>query len=151
MRPPLLLPSALLAAGLMPAAVFAQSDREVAERAIEVSAAVCPGHSAERTGPTVRAVPVGALRVLARRDFVLCPDRRLEGDAAVVFYPQAGVFAWNPDNAASGKALVSIVDTLTRSEEFPVQTSVWNNAGKPLQQQVVPAFEPRPDARRSRW
>lgn len=147
MRPLLLLPLALLAT----ATAHAQSDREVAENAIAQAAELCSGHSAERTGPTVRAVPVGALRVLAQRGFVLCPDRRLDGEAAAVFYPTAGVFTWNPEQPASGAALVKVVDRLTRSEEFPVETSVWDAAGNTLTGQTVPAFEPRPDARRNRW
>jgi hypothetical protein len=34
---------------------FAQSDREVVESMVTRSANVCPGHSAERTMPTVKA------------------------------------------------------------------------------------------------
>ena len=139
--------SALLLAPLLCLSTLATaSDNEDYERAIARSADVCPGHSKERTVPGVRGVPVGAVRVLEQRDFVLCPDRRIEGDAAVVFYPQWGVFAWNPENGASAKALSTVVDRLTRSEDFPAQTSVWNAAGEALSQQVVPAFEPRPNA-----
>ncbi|WP_052772869.1 hypothetical protein [Luteimonas sp. FCS-9] len=131
-------------------AAHARSDREVAERAIAAAADVCPGHANERTSPTVRAVPVGALRVLAEHGAVLCPDRRLEG-AAVAFYPRYGVFTWNPDVPASAKALVQVVDTITRSEDFPDKTAVWNAAGTPLQGQVVPMFEPRPNAPLNRF
>ena len=144
MRPLFLLPLVLLAG-----AAQAQSDREVAERAIAASADLCPGHSAERTGPTVRAVPVGALRVLAQHGAVLCPDRRL--DAAVAFYPRYGVFTWNPESEASSRALVRAVDALTRSEEFPAEISVWDTDARPLREQVVPAFEPRPNAALNRW
>jgi len=49
----------------MPA--FAQSDREVVESMVTRSANVCPGHSADRTTPTVKATPVGALRVMLER------------------------------------------------------------------------------------
>ncbi|UNK43500.1 hypothetical protein MNO14_05310 [Luteimonas sp. S4-F44] len=140
MRPALVLPLLLAAT-----AVHAQSDREVAERAIAIAADVCPGHSNASTGPTVRAVPVGALRVLAERGAVLCPDRRLQ-DAAVAFYPRFGVFTWNPEVPASAQALVQVVDAVTRSGEFPAETAVWNAAGVPLQGQVVPMFEPRPNA-----
>ncbi|MET0327735.1 MAG: hypothetical protein ABW163_03080 [Luteimonas sp.] len=132
-------------------AVHAQSDREVAERAIESAAQVCPGHSNDRTGPTVRAVPVGALRVLAKHGVVLCPDRRLEGEAAVVFSPDYGVFRWNPDVPASSQALAQVVGTITRSEAFPSETAVWNAEGAPLRDQVVPMFEPRPNAPLNRW
>jgi len=129
----------------------AQSDREVAERAIEHAAQVCPGHSNEHTGPTVRAMPVGALRVLAKHGAVLCPDRRLEGDVAVVFSPDYGVFRWNPDVPASSQALPQVVGTITRSEEFPSETTVWNASGEPLREQVVPMFEPRPNAPLNRF
>jgi len=132
-------------------AVHAQSDREVAERAIETAAQVCPGHSNAATGPTVRAMPVGALRVLAKHGAVLCPDRRLEGDVAVVFSPDYGVFRWNPDVPASVQALPTVVGAITRSEAFPAETAVWNAEGEPLREQVVPMFEPRPNAPLNRF
>ena len=122
------------------------SDNEDYERSIARSAQACPGHSKERTVPGVRGVPVGAIRVLQQNDYILCPDRRIEGDAAVVFYPTYGVFAWNPDSPASVKAVSAVVDRLTRSEDFPAETMVWNAAGKPLSGQTVPVFEPKPNA-----
>ncbi|PBJ82288.1 hypothetical protein CMZ84_08840 [Lysobacteraceae bacterium NML93-0399] len=133
------------------ASAHAQSDREVAERAIETAARVCPGHADATTGPTVRAIPVGALRVLAQQGAVLCPDRRLEGDIAVVFSPDYGVFRWNPDVPSSSSALAQVLDTITRSEEFPVETAVWDAEGEPLREQVVPMFEPRPNAPLNRF
>ena len=61
-----------LSAAALPA--FAQSDRQVVEDMLLRSANVCPGHSTERTAPTVKAVPVGALRVMLDRSLVMCPD-----------------------------------------------------------------------------
>ena len=69
----------VLSVAAMPA--FAQSDREVVEDMVTRSANVCPGHSADRTTPTVKSVPVGALRVMLERGLVMCPDRRLDADA----------------------------------------------------------------------
>lgn len=65
-----------LSAAALPA--LAQSDRQVVEDMLTRSANVCPGHSTERTTPTVKAVPVGALRMMLERDLVRCPDRRLD-------------------------------------------------------------------------
>lgn len=64
-----------LSAAALPA--LAQSDRQVVEDMLTRSANVCPGHSTDRTAPTVKAVPVGALRVMLERGLVMCPDRRL--------------------------------------------------------------------------
>ncbi len=76
----------LLGLCLIPAAAFAQSDRQVAEDMVTRAANVCPGHSSERTTPTVKKVPVGALRVMLDRGLVMCPDRRLDAAAPAVFY-----------------------------------------------------------------
>lgn len=53
----------VLMAGVV-APVLAASDREVVEAMVLRSGDVCPGHSVERTTPTIKAVPVGALRVI---------------------------------------------------------------------------------------
>lgn len=143
MRHALLLILVLLAA---PSLASAQSDNEIYERSIEEAGYVCPGHSTERTRPAVRAVAVGALRVLQQRGYLMCPDRRLEAAAPIVWYPQYGVFAWNPENPASVKAVVAKIDELTRKEEFPTETTVWDADGKTLTGQTVPMFEPRPEA-----
>ncbi|WP_242108378.1 hypothetical protein [Luteimonas aquatica] len=139
------LAAALLIALAAPAVAYA-SDAEVYERSIEEAGYVCPGHSVERTTPGVRAVPVGALRVLQKRGYLMCPDRRLDAATPVVWYPRYGVFAWNPEHPASVKAVAAKIDELTRSESFPTETSVWDAKGKALSGQTVPAFEPRPEA-----
>lgn len=133
-----------LSAAALPA--FAQSDRQVVEDMVTRSANVCPGHSTERTTPTVKAVPVGALRVMLERGLVMCPDRRLDAEAPAVFYGRLGVFAWNPDVAASSGVIVKQIGTMTRSDEFPTETLVWDSKGAALKQQTVPMFEPRPGA-----
>ena len=128
----------------MPA--FAQSDREVVEDMVTRSANVCPGHSADRTTPTVKAVPVGALRVMLERGLVMCPDRRLDADAPAVFYGQVGVFAWNPEVKESVAVVVKKIDAMTRKDEYPQDTLVWSAGGETLKQRTVPAFEARPGA-----
>ncbi|MEB1530179.1 hypothetical protein [Xanthomonas sp. 1678] len=125
---------------------FAQPDRQVVEDMVTRSANVCPGHSTERTTPTVKAVPVGALRVMLERGLVMCPDRRLDAEAPAVFYGRLGVFAWNPDVAASSGVIVKQIGSMTRSDEFPTETLVWDSKGTALKQQTVPMFEPRPGA-----
>ena len=124
----------------------AQTDRTVYENALERSAANCPGYSTERAGPGIRAVPVGALRVVARREFTLCPDRRLDAATPVVWYGERGVFTWNPDVPAGIEVLKSRVDAMTRTEDFPADTVVWDSTGKPVSGATVPSFEfgPRP-------
>ncbi len=110
------------------------------------SANVCPGHSAERTTPTVKKVPVGALRVMLDRGLVMCPDRRLDASAPAVFYGRVGVFAWNPEVPEGANVVVKQIDAMTRKDEYPVETLVWDGKGTALTQQTVPAFEPRPGA-----
>lgn len=127
-------------------AAFAQSDRQVVDDMVTRSANVCPGHSAESTTPTVRKVPVGALRVMLERGLVMCPDRRLDASTPAVFYGRVGVYAWNPDVPASSALIVGQIDAMTRQDSFPVETLVWDTKGTPLTQQTVPAFTPRPGA-----
>ncbi|OAX87970.1 hypothetical protein A7D16_13505 [Xanthomonas nasturtii] len=140
--------SALAVLALSTAALpaLAQSDRQVAEDMITRSANVCPGHSTERTSPTVKAVPVGALRVMLERGLVMCPDRRLDAAAPAVFYGRLGVFAWNPDVPAAKTVIVQRIGTMTRKDDYPVETLVWDAKGTALKQQTVPMFEPRPGA-----
>ncbi len=138
--------AALLTLALTPALAIAQSDREVAEHMVTRSANVCPGHSAERTTPTVKKVPVGALRVMLDRGLVMCPDRRLDASAPAVFYGRVGVFAWNPEVPEGANVVVKQIDAMTRKDEYPVETLVWDGKGTALTQQTVPAFEPRPGA-----
>ncbi|MCC5091141.1 hypothetical protein [Xanthomonas campestris] len=133
-----------LSAAALPA--LAQPDRQVVEDMLTRSANVCPGHSTDRTAPTVKAVPVGALRVMLERGLVMCPDRRLDAAAPAVFYGRLGVFAWNPDVAASSAVIVKQIGSMTRSEDYPVETLVWDAKGTALTQQTVPMFEPRPGA-----
>ncbi|WP_144630548.1 hypothetical protein [Bordetella genomosp. 13] len=125
---------------------FAQSDREVVETTVSRSANVCPGHSKDRTTPTVKLVPVGALRVLLDQGLVMCPDRRLDAEAPAAWYGQYGVFTWNPEVDGAGKAIAAQIDRMTRDESFPAETLVWNAKGEALKNRTVPAFEPRPGA-----
>ncbi|MFS8428059.1 hypothetical protein EIQ28_07525 [Xanthomonas campestris pv. plantaginis] len=140
--------SALTVLALSTAALpaFAQPDRQVVEDMLTRSANVCPGHSTDRTSPTVKAVPVGALRVMLERGLVMCPDRRLDAAAPAVFYGRLGVFAWNPEVPASSAVIVKQIGTMTRNEDYPVETLVWDAKGTALKQQTVPMFEPRPGA-----
>lgn len=137
---------AVLALATVAASAQAQSDRQVVEDMVTRSANVCPGHSTERTTPTVKSVPVAALRVMLDRGLVMCPDRRLDADAPAVFYGRVGVFAWNPEVSASKKVIAHQIDVMTRKDEYPAETLVWDEQGKPLEQRTVPAFEPKPGA-----
>lgn len=134
----------VLATTSMPS--FAQSDREVVESMVTRAANVCPGHSADRTTPTVKAVPVGALRVMLERGLVMCPDRRLDADAPAVFYGGAGVFAWNPEVKEGSGVIVKQIDAMTRKDEYPSETLVWDAKGNALKQRTVPTFEAKPGA-----
>ncbi|MBB3825493.1 hypothetical protein FHR50_001643 [Xanthomonas arboricola] len=137
---------AMLALSTAALPALAQSDRQVAEDMITRSANVCPGHSTERTSPTVKAMPVGALRVMLERGLVMCPDRRLDAAAPAVFYGRLGVFAWNPDVPAAKTVIVQQIGAMTRKDDYPVETLVWDAKGTALKQQTVPMFEPRPGA-----
>lgn len=121
----------------------AQSDAQVYDNAIEQAARVCPGHSAERTRTGIRAVGVGALRVLAQRRVTMCPDRRLDAATPVVWYGQAGVFAWNPEVKEAEALVASKVDAMTRKDEFPAETLVWKADGSEARGVTVPMFERR--------
>lgn len=136
---------ALLAALAQTAAgVHAESDAQVYENAIERTARLCPGHSVERSTPGVKAIQVGALRVLAKRDVTLCPDRRLDAATPVVWYGRASVYAWNPEATGAVAVLATRVDAMTRKEDFPVETLVWNADGSEAKGVTVPTLELRP-------
>lgn len=135
--------AAAIALALAVPAAYAQSDAQVYESAIAQAARICPGHAKERTAPGIRAVPVGALRVLAQRSYTMCPDRRLDPATPAVWYGAAGVFAWNPDTAGAAKLIAGKVDAMTRSEEFPAETLVWKADGGEVRGATVPMFEPR--------
>ncbi|RWU13801.1 hypothetical protein XANMN_21870 [Xanthomonas phaseoli pv. manihotis str. CIO151] len=137
---------AMLALSTAALPALAQSDRQVVEDMLTRSANVCPGHSTERTTPTVKAVPVGALRVMLERGLVMCPDRRLDAAAPAVFYGRLGVFAWNPGVKAGCTVIAKQIDSMTRKDEYPTETLVWDAKGTALKQQTVPMFEPRPGA-----
>lgn len=141
---PLAVAAFAIALSLGAGAAQAQSDAEVYESAIAQSASVCPGHSKERTTPGVRAVPVGALRVLAQHRYTMCPDRRLDKATPAVWYGKAGVFAWNPDAEGAAKLIARQIDAMTRKQEFPVETLVWKADGNAATGAVVPVFEARP-------
>ena len=126
---------------------FAQSDREVVDTADAYSASVCPGYDKEAMNILLRAVNVGALRVLAQRGIVICPDRRLTAEAPAVWYGNPGAFVWHPDIEGAGTVLVANIDLMTRNESFPVQTLAWNTLGIRLTGRTIPAFEARPGAR----
>ncbi len=98
--------------------VHAESDAQVYENAIERTARLCPGHSVERSTPGVKAIQVGALRVLAKRDVTLCPDRRLDAATPVAWYGRASVYAWNPEATGAVAVLATRVDAMTRKEDF---------------------------------
>ncbi|WP_308367748.1 MULTISPECIES: hypothetical protein [unclassified Microbulbifer] len=137
--------AAALALGLSTTAL-AQSDREVYEYAIKRAARICPAYSKENTPPVIKAAPVGALRVLEDRGYVICPDLRLEADAPAVWYGNVGVFVWNPKVDGAGEVIVAKVDAMTRSEAFPVEIVVWDKQGERMENQTVPKFEARPGA-----
>ncbi|MBD4120312.1 hypothetical protein GUH64_18185 [Xanthomonas citri pv. citri] len=137
---------AMLALSTAALPALAQSDRQVVEDMLTRSANVCPGHSTERTTPTVKAVPVGALRVMLERGLVMCPDRRLDAAAPAVFYGRLGVFAWNPEVEAGSTVIAKQIDSMTRKDDYPTDTLVWDAKGSALTQQTVPMFEPRPGA-----
>lgn len=136
----------ILALSAVAFSAHAQSDSEVVEDMVTRSANVCSGHSAERTTPTVKKVPVGALRVMLDRGLVMCPDRRLDADAPAVFFGRVGVFEWNPEVPESSAVIVKQIDAMTRKDEYPSDTLVWDVSGRPLEQRTVPAFEARPGA-----
>ena len=149
-RPLLILCTALLAA----APALAQSDRETFERSLDATSRHCPGHSRDRSTPGLRAIPIGGLRVLLAQGIVVCPDRRLDADAPVVWYGGAGAYAWNPEVEGAVDVLAAQVGAMTRQEDFPKETLVWSADGEALRDQVVPAFESRrdaPDSSYRRW
>ena len=76
----------------------------------------------------------------------MCPDRRLDVDAPAVFFGSVGVFEWNPEVPASSEVIVKQIDAMTRKDEYPSDTLVWDAEGMPLKQRTVPAFEPKPGA-----
>jgi hypothetical protein len=102
--------------------------------------AACPDYSPERGNGGIAAVPVAALGVLAKHKFTLCPERRITGEMAVVWYPKIGVFAWNPADAGAVHALAEIVDRITRLDDFPAEVTVWDASDEELAASGAPEF-----------
>ena len=133
-------------AGLALAASFgahAQSDREVADHTMARSERVCEGHAPERTRPVVKGLNVGALRVLAKHQVTLCPDRRLDAATPVAWYGQAKVLAWNPNAQGAPELAIAQADAMTRKETFPAETLAWRANGTAAKGAVLPQFQPR--------
>lgn len=76
----------------------------------------------------------------------MCPDRRLGSDAAAVFYGRVGVFGWNPEVPTSSAVIVKQIDAMTRKDDYPSETLVWDSQGRALEQHTVPAFQAKPGA-----
>jgi hypothetical protein len=104
----------------------APTEAQVVEAAQAQASAACPEYTVERGNAGIAAVPVAALRVLARHRVVLCPDGRIKGEMAVIWYPKVGVFAWTPGDPAVVKTLAEIVDRIARLDDFPEAITVWD-------------------------
>ncbi len=118
----------------------AQTDGQSVSMMQDKASLACADYSTDRGRPGIAAVPVDALRVLLKHKFLVCPDRRISGQMAVVWYPRVGVLSWNPASPASVRSLARIADKLTRTEDFPQGLTVWDEAGAELRNQIVPEF-----------
>jgi len=105
------------------------------------SSLACPDYTPDRANPGIAAVPVAALRTLAKHHFLLCPDPRLKDDMAVLWYPKPGVFTWKPNDPAILKTLTEIVDRIARLDDFPETITVWDAADEELSTQIAPDFK----------
>jgi hypothetical protein len=117
-----------------------QTDAEAVTLMQDRASLACADYSTDRAKPGISGVPVDALRVLLKHKYLVCPDRRISGQMAVVWYPRAGVLSWSPSSPASVHALAHIADKLTRTEDFPQGITVWDEAGTELRNQIVPEF-----------
>jgi hypothetical protein len=117
------------------------TDAQILTAAQTQSSLACPGYTPDRGNPGIAAVPVAALRVLARHHFLLCPDTRLNADMAVLWYPKPGVFTWKPGDPAILKTLAEIVDRQTRLDDFPDAITVWDADDEELSNQNAPDFK----------
>ena len=120
--------------------VQAQTDDRTVTLMQDKASLACADYSTDRAKPGIAAVPVDALRVLLKHRFLVCPDRRISGQMAVVWYPGVGVLSWNPASPVSIRELARIADKLTRTEDFPQGLTVWSEAGAEIRNQIVPEF-----------
>jgi hypothetical protein len=116
------------------------TDAQVLTAAQTQASLACPDYTPERGNPGVAAIPVAALRILAKHEVVLCPDTRLKDDAAIVWYPKLGVFTWKPGDPAILKTLAEIVDRIARLDDFPGNLIVWDALDEELNIQNAPEF-----------
>ena len=129
---------------LVPAALHADlSDRQATEEMERRASLVCADYSVARGNPGIAAVSVDAVRVLLEHRYTLCPDRRISGEAAVIWYPDWGSLVWNPERPDSLHMLDIEARQLGRTLDFPQQITVWNAKGTELTQQLVPEFHSR--------
>lgn len=142
-------PILLLACGSLIISVpaSAQTDREAIESMQHTASVACPGYSTDRANAVIARVPPGALRVLIKHNAVLCPDRRLEANQAVIWYPDLGALVWNATDPQGAATMAQIADRLTRKEDFPQALTVWDAKGNPMKDQVAPQFDFKPTYR----
>lgn len=121
----------------------AQSDLQITEQMQHRASLVCADYSVARGNPGIAHVSVDALCILLEHRYTLCPDRRVQGDAALIWYPQWGSLVWNPERAESLTQLNVKSRELAKTLDFPQQLTVWNGKGEELRGQVVPEFHSR--------
>ena len=117
------------------------TDAQILTTAQTQSSLACPDYTPERGNPGIAAVPVAALRTIAKHEILLCPDTHISGDTAIVWYPKLGVFTWKPGDPAILKTLAEIVDRLARLDDFPQNTTVWDSLDEELNIQNAPDFK----------
>lgn len=132
----------MAAMGLLPAAL-GQSDRQITEDMQHRASLVCADYSVARGNPGIAHVSVDALRVLLEHRYTLCPDRRIQGDVALIWYPQWGSLVWNPERPESVAQLAGKARELANTLDFPQQLTVWDGEGKELRGKIVPEFHSR--------
>ena len=128
-------------------AAHAQTERETVEAMQTKASLACPDYSTDRGNATIAHLPIDSLRVLAKHNVVLCPDRRLKGEHAVAWYPELGALVWTPANPGAAAALALVAQRFTKTEDFPQGLEVYNAKGEPLKNQIVPTFDFKPTYR----
>lgn len=139
----------LLSVALFAAVPFASQadEQQDYDDYINLAARICPDHSRDGTRIGIRNVEINALRIMKRTGYYLCPFKKVESPAAVIFYPDYNMFTWNPDVPASVSALRIVTSNLAGTEEYPNVLTVWDANGKKLTNQQVYTFKPR----ETRW
>jgi hypothetical protein len=118
------------------------TDAEARDKLYERSAKVCTYHSRANTQPAVQSLSLAALDTVMKRKIIMCPNPKLGGRLAFVWYGEHNALAWNPDAQGAVEELSKKLDEMVKADDFPPGVEPWNVDGsRPKPGSSVPGID----------